>query len=41
MPLERQLYQLTGEERLSLLDEDFEVDGNFMGKLEGWKYFYR
>ncbi len=33
MPNEKRLYYLTGEKILSVLDEDFEVGGNFIGKL--------
>ncbi len=33
MPNEKRLYYLTGEKKLSVLEEDFEVGGNFIGKL--------
>ncbi len=33
MPHQKQLYSLTGEKKLSVLSEDFEVNGNFVGKL--------
>jgi hypothetical protein len=33
MPDQKQLYPLTGEKKLSVLNEDFEVNGNFFGKL--------